>query len=218
MFLVLGIGESASEVQIDEAFRYLSKNLNPANFEAESACAKQATACMSRIVPSYQALRDPNQRDLARAESIAENSKMFNAEDFKPFLGHICVAAGIITIDDLNEAVAKQADIDLPLGQILQERRLLSQTELEGLLMGQRLYGAPARPLDQLSQRLISLNAVSRDMIKIAMIDQRTNFMSTIPDLLVKRGWLSEEILRVLVEQSGANSGTGMKAYQKEAD
>lgn len=201
VFLILGIDDSASEQLIDEAFRYLSKSLNPANFGSESPSAKQATACMSKIVPAYQALRDAHSRDLARAASIGERSQPFNPEEYKPFLGHICVAAGIITIDDLNEAVAKQSDIDLPLGQILQERKLLSQTELEGLLMGQRLYGAPARPLDHLSQRLVALTAVSKDMIKIALIDQRSNFMASIPELLVKRGWLSQDILKILTEQ-----------------
>lgn len=202
MFLVLGIDESASELHVDEAFRYLSKCLNPSNFKDGTQSAMQAAGCMSKIVPAYQALRDPNQRDLARAEAIAEKSKPYNPEDYKPFLGHICVAAGIITIDDLNEAVSKQSDIDLPLGQILQERQLLSQTELEGLLMGQRLYGAPARPLDAITLRLMALGMVSKDMVKIALIDQRTNFMSTIPDLLVRRGWLSQDILKVLSDQS----------------
>jgi curved DNA-binding protein CbpA len=208
MFLVLGIDESATETQVDEAFRYLSKCLNPANFEADSTSARLAANCMSKIVPAYQALRDPNQRDLARAEAIAENGQPFKPEDFKPFLGHICVAAGIITIDDLNEAVAKQSDIDLPLGQILQERQLLSQTELEGLLMGQRLYGAPARPLDGLTQRLMALTAVSRDMVKIALIDQRTNFMSNIPDLLIKREWLTADILKILSDQPAKQAST----------
>jgi curved DNA-binding protein CbpA len=208
MFLVLGIAESASEVQIDEAFRYLSKNLNPANFPSDSPASRQSTACMAKIVPAYQTVRDPNQRDLARATAIAESGRPFNPEDMKPFLGHICVAAGIISIEELGEAVSQQSDIDLPLGQILQERRLLSQTELEGLLMGQRLYGAPAKPPDPISRRLMALTAVSRDMVKIAMIDQRTNFMSSIPDLLVKRGWLDPEIFRIINEQSAKQANT----------
>jgi hypothetical protein len=201
IFLVLGIDEDASEVRIDEAFRYLSKNLNPSNFEAESAIARQAAACMSQIVPAYQALRDPDQRDLARADAICDRTKAYNPDDYKPFLGHICVAAGIITIDDLTEAVQKQADIDLPLGQILQERQLLSQTELEGLLMGQRLFGSPARPPDAISLRLMALTAITRDMIKIALIDARTNFMATLPDLLIKRGWVSKDLITILSDQ-----------------
>jgi curved DNA-binding protein CbpA len=204
-FLILGIDEKSSDSQIEEAFRYLSKQLNPSGF-TDQAAIKQATACMSRIVPAYQSLRDSNTRDLARAEAIADRGQALNPEEFKPFLGHLCVAARIITIDDLNEAITKQSDIDLPLGQILQERKLLSQTELEGLLMGQRLFGAPARPPDRFTMRLLALTAVSKDMVKIAMIDQRTSFASTLPDLLVKRGWLHEDILKVLVDQGAKRS------------
>ena len=200
-FLVLGVDESAMQLEIDDAFRYLSKNLNPTNFSSGSDAELQAQKCMSRIVPAYQVLREPASREKARTEALAEKAKPFNPDDFKPFLGHICVAAGIITLDDLNEAISRQADIDLPLGQILQERALLSQTELEGLLMGQRLFGAPSRPLDPLTARLLELTIITRDMVKIVLIDQRTNFVSSVPDLLIKRHWLSEKIVQVLNDQ-----------------
>lgn len=201
-FLILGVGEDASEAHIEEAFRYLSKNLNPADFPRGSYAEQQAEACLSRIVPAYKALKETSTRERARQDAIAEKAKPHNPDDMKPFLGHICVAAGIITLDDLNEAVSKQGDIDLPLGQILQEKALLSQTELEGLLMGQRLFGAPNQRLDAISERLIALSAVSKDMVKIVMIDQRTAFYSSIPELLIKRGWLSERILQVIADQA----------------
>jgi hypothetical protein len=199
-FLVLGLDDKASEVHVEEAFRYLSKNLNPTNFSAGSYAEHQAQLCMSQIVPAYQALRDPASRERCRQE--AQSEKPVDPAEMKPFLGHICVAAGIITLDDLNEAVAKQGDIDLPLGQILQEKALLSQTELEGLLMGQRLFGAPNRPLDPITTRLIALSAVSKDMVKIVLIDQRTAFMSSVPELLIKRGWLAEEVLQIISDQA----------------
>ncbi len=201
-FLILGIDEDASERQIEDAFRYLSKNLNPSNFAAGSYAETQAQWCLSRIIPAYQTLHDPHSRETSRQEALAERATPFNPEDLKPFLGHICVAAGIITLKDLTDAVAKQADIDLPLGQILQEQQLLSQTELDGLLMGQRLFGAPNRPLDDVAKRLVALSAVTKDMIKIVMIDQRTAYLSSISDLLLKRGWLNERILQVITDQA----------------
>ncbi len=201
-YLILGIDEDASEKQIEDAFRYLGKNLNPTIFPLGSYTEKQAQLCVSRIVPAYQALQNPQTRAISRQDALKEKATAFNPDDLKPFLGHICVAAGIITLNDLVEAVAKQADIDLPLGQILQENQLLSQTELDGLLMGQRLFGAPNRPLDDVAKRLVALSAVSMDMIKIAMIDQRTNYLSSISDLLVKRGWLSDAILQVISDQA----------------
>jgi hypothetical protein len=207
-FLALGVDENASQVEIDDAFRYLSKHLNPSNFSSGSEAEEQAQRCMSRVVPAYQTLRVAETREAARVQVLESKGKPFNADEFKPFLGHICVAAGIITLDDLTEAISRQADIDLPLGQILQEKALLSQTELEGLLMGQRLFGSPNRPPDPITQRLLELTAVSKDMIKIALIDQRTNFVHTLPDLLVKRNWLSDKILKILTDQ-GAKQTSG---------
>lgn len=200
-FLILGIDPDASDAAIDEAFRYLSRNLNPTNFPTGSDSEHQAETCMGRIVPAYQNVRETGSRAQARQDAIAERAKPYNPDDMKPFLGHICVAAGIITLDDLNDAISKQSDIDLPLGQILQEKQLLSQTELDGLLMGQRLFGAPPRPLDSLTRRLMALGVVSRDMVKIALLDQRTNFVSTVPELIAKRGWVNEKIIKVLGDQ-----------------
>jgi hypothetical protein len=205
-FLILGLDVDASQEQIEEAFKYLSKNLNPTAFPAGSFAERQAQACLSRVVPAYQALVHPQMRQRCYDEAVAERANGFDPNEYKPFLGHICVAGGIITLDDLNEAIEKQADIDLPLGQILQEKQLLSQTELDGLLMGQRLFGAPNRPPDVLTQRMVAMGVISKDMVKIALIDQRTAYGATIPDLLVKRGWLAERIRQVLADQPAATS------------
>ena len=209
-FLVLGLDESASDVAIGEAFHYLSKNLNPTNFPSGSSAECQAQQCMSRIVPAYKQLIDDAGRERARQEVIYERSKPLDPDEMKPFLGHICVAAGIINIEDLIDAISTQGDIDLPLGQILQEKALLSQTELDGLLMGQRLFGSPGRQLDSMTRRLLNLNAVSRDMVKIVMIDQRTNFVSSLPQLLIKRGWLSDTVYRVLEDQTVNRAGSAL--------
>lgn len=95
------------------------------------------------------------------------------------------------------EAIDKQTDIDLPLGQILQEKQLISQTELEGMLMGQKLYGAPNRPLSPKVKRLLALDLVSMDMVKIALIDQRSS-MAELEELLCKRGWVEPAIVALI--------------------
>ena len=205
-FLILGLDENASTAQIDEAFKYLSKNLNPTMFPSGSPAESQAQIGLSRIVPAYQTLREPASLQRAKEQVAADRAKGYNPDEFKPFLGHICVAAGIITLDDLNEAIDKQADIDLPLGQILQEKQLLSQTELDGLLMGQRLFGAPNRPPDLLTLRLVALGLLSKDMVKIVFIDQRTAYGSTLPELVMKRGWIAEPIMKVVSDQPAPTS------------
>jgi hypothetical protein len=79
----------------------------------------------------------------------------------------------------------------------LQDRGLLSETELEGMLMGQKLYGAPNRPLDSMVKRLLWLGLISVDMIKIALIDQRTS-IDSLDELMSKRGWIDKGVLAAL--------------------
>lgn len=204
-FLILGLSNQASDLAIAEAHRQLQTILQPANFAASEQAQEQAINCLEKVEAAYGFLKD-QQRRQEHSQAMADYFDKIKPEDYKPFLGHLCVAAKIITINDLLDAIGKQTDIDLPLGQILQERSLLSQTELDGMLMGQRLYGSPNRRPDDFSLRLLELGLVSKDMIKVAFIDQRTQWLE-LPELLVKRGWVTKEIVDVLQKQSAAAAG-----------
>ena len=197
-FLVLGIEENAGDVEIEESFRYLTSNLGPANFQAGSKDETQAQQCLSKIRDAYDIVKDPAKRDGLRQELSTDRSKGGQKEEVR--LGHLWVATGIISVDELMDAINRQTDIDLPLGELLLERQLLSQTELDGLLMGQSLYSRTVPQLDNLTQRLLSLSAISMDMVKIALIDQRSN-MKTLPALLHERGWVGKHLLKTLESQ-----------------
>lgn len=195
-FLILGIPDSADEAAVDGAFEHLSNNLKPSNFSDSPITLEQATKCMALVREAHTTLRDADLRK-AHADQLQAAGEAYSPDQLKPFLGHVCVAAGIISYQELMDAVSKQTDIDLPLGQILQERRLITQTELEGMLMGQKLYGAPMRPLENMTKRLLSLGIITMDMVKIAVIDQRTQ-MASLDELMCKRGWISETLLNAL--------------------
>lgn len=195
-FLILGITQGADEAAVDAAFEHLSHSLKPSNFNDNSKTLDQATRCMALVREAHTALKDESFRK-SHAEQLKATGEPYTPDQLKPFLGHVCVAAGIISYQDLMDAVSKQTDIDLPLGQILQERRLITQTELEGMLMGQKLYGAPMRPLEPMTKRLLALEAISLDMVKIALIDQRTS-MASLDELMCKRGWVSQSLLDAL--------------------
>lgn len=198
-FVVLGIPETASDLAVEEAWRYLQKAFDASNFADGSRASWQAAKASAKVKESYEALNHPAKREKHR-ESLEEDRDV-KEESFNPKLGHICVAAGIITLEELEEAIQSQQDIDLPLGQILQERQLLSQSELDGLLMGQNIFlaGEP-RPVDYPARRAMAMEVVNKDMIKIVLFDQRTS-MSSLGELLIRRGWLESAILEVLVGQ-----------------
>ncbi len=194
-FLILGLNEDADLAAIDAAFTRLCQQLTPSE-EMSSKAREQAAFALTRIREAHTKLQDGRFRESHKAE-LKDAGEPFSPDQLKPFLGHVCVAAGIISYQDLMDAVSKQTDIDLPLGQILQERRLLSQTELDGMLMGQKLYGAPARPLETTAKRLLALGLITVDMVKIALIDQRTS-MAALDELICKRGWVENSVLLAL--------------------
>lgn len=195
-FLILGIDPTADESAVETAFQNLSEKFKASLFIDDPESLIHRNLAMSHFRDAHRALLDPDFRK-KHAEEVQSAPEPYTAEDLKPFLGHVCVAAGIISLDELIEAIIKQTDIDLPLGQILQERRLLSQTELDGMLMGQKLYGAPNRLLEPLTKRLLALGMVSLDMVKIVLIDQRTS-NGSLAELMAKRGWISPIMLEAL--------------------
>lgn len=195
-FLILGIPETADESSVDNAFERLSNTLKASNFSDNQKTVDQATKCMALVREAHTALKNESFRN-SHAEQVKAAGEAYTPDQLKPFLGHVCVAAGIISYQELMDAVSKQTDIDLPLGQILQERRLITQTELEGMLMGQKLYGAPMRPLESMIKRLLALEVITLDMVKIAVIDQRTQ-MASLDELMAKRGWVSQSLLDAL--------------------
>lgn len=194
-FLILGLPDTATEADIKAACTNLTEKLEPTKFSGPAA-KRQAEQCLTKVKAAADQLKDAAAIS-AHAKGVAAQDDQYKPEQLKPFIGHLCVAASIINYQELMEAITKQTDIDLPLGQILQERRLLSQTELEGMLMGQKLYGAPNKPLDRKSRRLLELGLATIDMTKIALIDQRTSELA-IDQLMVKRGWIDQSVIDAL--------------------
>jgi curved DNA-binding protein CbpA len=195
-FLILGLPPTATASEIDASFATIVEKLKPSNFSYSINASEQASVALAKVRAAHTALLDERFRE-QHAEALKEIGEPFSPDQLKPFLGHVCVAAGIITYQDLMDSIHQQADIDLPLGQILQDRGLLSETELEGMLMGQKLYGAPNRPLDSMVKRLLWLGLISVDMIKIALIDQRTS-IDSLDELMSKRGWIDKGVLAAL--------------------
>jgi hypothetical protein len=194
------LDEGASEAVIDASYRYFRLKLDPENFSSGSLGCLQAEQCLLSIENAYRTLSNP----IAKQKYEQEWKQWLKAaatDEIQPKLGQLCVAAGIITLEDLEKAIESQTNLDLPLGQVLQERQLLSQAELDGLILGQQLISLPADMPHKIGQRLMALGLVTEDMIRIALIEQRT-FNRKLEDLLVAHAWLDGEVLKILTEYS----------------
>ena len=199
LYTVLGLSDSAPEAAISKAYKQLRSRLDPETFPADSLGRVQSAQCLLSIENAYRTLSNPTAK--ANYERDWKNSfKESLSGELQPKLGQLCVAAGIITLEELERAIESQTSLDLPLGQILQEKQLISQAELDGLLLGQQLISLPADLPHKVGQRLMAIGLVTEDMVRIALIEQRT-FNKPLEELLIAHGWLDPEILKTLAEE-----------------
>lgn len=200
LYTVLGLEDGAADAIVEAVYRNLRQKLNPDNFPSGSLGRLQSEQCSLSIENAYRTLSNPIARQNYEKE-WKHALKSAATGEIHPRLGQLCVAAGIISLEELEKAVESQVSLDLPLGQVLQERQLISQAELDGLLLGQQLISLPADLPHKIGQRLMALGLVTEDMIRIALIEQRT-FNRNLEDLLVAHGWLDSEVMKVLSEHS----------------
>jgi len=104
-------------------------------------------------------------------------------------------------MDQLKEAMDEQAETGQALGEILMEKQIISQEELDGLLLGQDLIDGVEEITDPFALRLIALGLVSEEAMIIALLENRFSTES-ITATLKRRGWLEQEIIDLLIRQA----------------
>ncbi|MBY0357446.1 MAG: J domain-containing protein [Candidatus Obscuribacterales bacterium] len=203
-FDLLGVEQNTSSEALKKRFEYFSTVLSQPSSKLNKQDKKLAAQILSRINDSYAVLADIKLRK-EHENSLSAQDDPYSPERLKPLFGHMCVAAGLITYESLIESVKEQATVNLAIGQILQNKGLITQTELDGVLMGQKLQDAPERPLGLGARLLLAHQLVDMDMIKIVLLDQRRS-IDSLENLLVKRGWLSQALSDLLFGPSQVES------------
>ncbi|HEY9870271.1 MAG TPA: hypothetical protein V6D08_13980 [Candidatus Obscuribacterales bacterium] len=192
-YCVLGLKAGAPPAEVEAAYKRLTEALAEDNFmdtPQEWVQAQQA----------YMAIENAYKRILEGDEDEPHPECRESEEDevsIPPKLGQLLVAAGVITMEQLEDAIAQQATVDLPLGEILKRSNLVTQMELDAFLLNQRQIKLPPDSPYLIGQRLIGLGLVTEDMVRIALVEQRTT-NKPLGRILVERGWLAGDILKVL--------------------
>lgn len=202
-YQMLGLEEDAPEAKVESAYTALRQRLNPTKYPEDSHAQEQAMRATASLKRAFNTIMEKAEREgyqQARRTIEFELPKGLT----RPRLGQLCVASGIISMAELEEAVAAQLNEGIPLGEVLQARQLLSQEELDGLLMGQDLIDVPGECKDASGLRLLGLNVVSEEMIQIAMMEQKRTLDTPIQEILLKHGWVDPEILKAIFEPDGA--------------
>jgi len=194
LFLLLGLPESASVEAVKSAYKTLMDGLDEKHFAKKSAAAEQAGKCRKVVESAYKkasasGFSQDDKEDLLSSEGTGQQTK--------PRLGQLCVASGMISMEQLQEAVEAQVKERLPLGEILQAKRFISQAELDGLLLGQEIIDVQSACTDPFGKRLILLDLATEEMILIAQMEQKA-MGASVGERVARHGWVAPEILRAL--------------------
>ncbi|MEZ4535876.1 MAG: DnaJ domain-containing protein [Cyanobacteriota/Melainabacteria group bacterium] len=195
-YQILGIAPDADLTEVEHAFVRLRQSLASQDFEDDEKGKAQARKCLDAFEKAYETLKDPDKRKNYDQRLSAEDEGGHEGSK-KPRLGQLCVASGIITVEQLTEAVEEQLNSGLPLGEVLENLHFLSRAELEGLLLGQDLIDLDDADEDPLAARVIALGLLNEDMVLIAQMETRAQGVS-LENALVRRGWISRRLLEVL--------------------
>jgi hypothetical protein len=192
LYTVLGLKENAGDDEIEAAYSQLKTNLDSQSIQTNDKLREQAEKCLRSIENAHQTLRDV---DLRRSYiEQKERDGVMDITETHPRLGQLCVASGMITIDQLTEAVESQLSSGLQLGEVLQQKQFISQAELDGLLLGQQMIDTPSAVTEQEAARLISLGLITEDMGLIVQMQARTQGTST-RELVARHSWVDKLVL-----------------------
>jgi hypothetical protein len=196
LYSVLGVQESASDVEIESAYSSLSQDLRACGLSKGSRGYDQAQKCLEAVEKAHKTLITPKLRKLY-SEQRTEYLKSEKIGDTRPRLGQLCVASGMISMDQLREAVDEQVKSGMPLGEVLQGKKFISAAELDGLLLGQQMIDIPSAVAEPMAVRLISLGLISEDMGLIAQMEHRAQALP-ISVIVARHGWIEPEILAII--------------------
>jgi hypothetical protein len=191
---VLGLPTGASEAQVKSTYKRLIANLSSEHFIDNARASEQAEIAKAIIEETYQEFFATGSRILMEDKL---NSIGTVQSHHKPRLGQLCVASGMISIDQLKEAVEAQVTNKIPLGEILQSKKFISQGELDALLLGQQMIDVPDVENEPSDHRLVLLGIANEDMILVLQMEQKTLGLS-MRELLTRHRWVEPAVLDAL--------------------
>jgi len=195
---ILGLDDQACRADVEAAYRRLKRILSAESLMDTPQGWVQGQQALLSVEDAYRRIESGE-----HAKEADGCHAMPPREALHPRLGQLLVAAGKITLNQLEDAIEKQKTLDLPLGEILKASSLITQMELDRFLLNQRQIKLPLGSPYITGKRLLGLGLLTEDMVYIALIEQRTSG-KPLGDVLVEHGWLSPAIRDLLLEERNA--------------
>jgi hypothetical protein len=184
-YLVLGLAKGSSATKVKDTFEELSQHLEPARFVAGSRPAEHAARALAACKSAYDAITSGSSEEVSANIGEGLSARLR--------LGQLCLASHMISLEQLQEAVAEQATSDKQLGEILQDKNFISQEELDGLLIGQELIVGDEEVKDPQALRLLAMGVISEELAVLGLLETRLTGEAFVK-VLHRRDWLSKEI------------------------
>ena len=188
-FLILGLAGDSSNDKVENAFKELSSALAPTHFEKDSRSAEQAARAQQSCAEAYKSIKS--------GEKISPAKNFGEGLSARLRLGQLCLASHMISLEQLQEAVAEQSKSDKQLGEILQDMQFISQEELDGLLIGQELIVGDEEVKDPQALRLLAMGVISEELAVLGLLETRLTGES-FTKVLQRRDWVTAAISRAI--------------------
>lgn len=200
LYTVFGLEENSPESELDDAYAVMKARLNSllnTIAENEPITEFQAKKVLRSLENAYSTLKNPDLKRIYQGQRDSFDEKEIT--DTHPRLGQLCVTSGIITMDQLKEAVDAQVKSGMALGEVLQDMQFITQAELDGLLLGQQMIDAPSGVSDPIAERLVALNLISEDMALIAQIEGKSTGRS-LKEIMRRHAWIDSAVLDAVLQ------------------
>lgn len=199
IYLLLGIQDGTPLAEIKKAYARTIETFSSQNICCQCSVLERVGQARQKLSQSFESLKNPEVRKAYETEFAwaLDEREGKQQEYLRPKLGQLLVAAGLITLDQLDSTLEIQRNTKtthVPLGELLVSAGYISQDQLDYYLHMQKLMKLPPHHPHRWGQRLIELGLISDDQLKIALIDQATIGLS-LRESLIKRGWLTAQVL-----------------------
>lgn len=190
-YAILGLDENAAVEDAEAVFGRITASLN--ELKDDDKTGALATKVLEKMADALSQIKDGGFQKVSTGGGTFKEDLAYT----HPRLGQICVASGLISMEQLSEAVEAQINSGMPLGEVLQDKQFLSPIQLEGLLLGQEMIDIPSQCTDPDGRRLIALDIVTEDMVLIAQMEQKS-LNQPLVVLLERRGWVNQRLTQAL--------------------
>ena len=209
--LLMGLPDNATNAETRKQYQRIMTALLSAESEMKEGGSNRYAVAREKLSEQYERVRASH---AAETHATSSNGVL---------LGEILVEAGILSQEQLDDALMAQCRTQppLPLGRILVSRKLITWEQLAYFLKLQDLIQLSPTAPARMTRQFVELGLVTRAELEVAEVDCETTGCS-LGHILIRRGWLKASVVSALtsspdnhLETKAAAAAASVGAEQK---